>query len=209
MGMDMEKQMPTKISDEQETKLVTMFERWWSLLPKGSGAKVGKGAAREAWIKKFKKVGESHWEELNEVICQSIQSQEEYRKRVLRRFPDEHERKRAGIFMPSRPHPATWLNQERWHDEVAEIKPDFEHRSSGERGCSMCPKDAAVLVSDVGYCAWCWEKKFVPHALDPLREKAKELGLVRRSGETIEDVAERARDILRKKSKSWASHFGA
>ena len=198
-----------RLSKEQKSTLVTLFEAWWSRLPKGVGAKVGKGAARDAWIKKFKLVGKSHWEELNEVICQSLEAQEEYRKRVIRRFPDEHERKRAGIFLPSRPHPATWLSQERWHDEVAEIKPAFEYRSDSVRGCSQCPKDTAVLVDDVGYCAWCWQKKFAPASLGALRDKARELGLVKRQGETIEDVAVRAREILKTKSKAWSNHFGA
>jgi hypothetical protein len=207
MGMDMEKQKMTKLSKEQESRLVTWFEAWWSRLPKGAGAKVGKGAARESWIKKFKKVEEDHWEDLNGVICQSFEAQEEYRKRVIIRFPDEQERKRAGIFLPSRPHPSTWLSQERWHDEVAEIKPDFEYRTGNVMGCSQCPGDSAVLVDGAGYCAWCWEKKFASHALEPLRAKARELGLVKRQGETIEDVAVRAREILKSKSSVWARHF--
>jgi hypothetical protein len=66
-----------------------------------------------------------------------------------------------------------------------------------------------VLVDDVGYCAWCWQKKFAPASLGALRDKARELGLVKRPGETIDDVAERAREILRGQSRSWANHFGA
>ncbi len=196
-----------KITKDEETKLITMFERWWALLPKGGGAKVGKGAAREAWIKKFKNVEKENWDQFNDVIVEASSSQDAYRKRILKQYPDEFSRKQAGVFLPSRPHPATWINQERWHDEVPEIQSFTEKVEGGKRGCSMCPKESAVLVSDVAYCAWCWEKKFAPNALDRLREKAKELGLVKREGETIEDVADRAREILKSKSSVWANHF--
>lgn len=196
-----------KITNEQETTLITMFERWWSLLPKGNGAKVGKGSAREAWIKKFKKLDEEDWDQLNQVIVEASAAQDEYRRRIFKQYPDEHTRKKAGIFLPSRPHPSTWINGERWHDEVPEIKSSFEEFKTEAGACSKCPKDRAVLVGGLGYCAWCWEKEFAPHALDRLRDKARELGLVKRQGETIEDVADRAREILKSKSSVWANHF--
>lgn len=203
-GMNMK-----NITDEQEETLVTWFERWWSMLPKGVGAKVDKGKGRTAWLKAFKilPVGESGWEELRDVIVAGSAAQEEYRRRIFKQYPDEQTRKKAGVFIRSRCHPATWLNGERWNDEIPEIKSSFEVYKTEKGVCSECPKERAVLVDGVGYCAWCWGKKFAPNALDRLRDKARELGLARREGETAEDVAVRAREVLKSKSSVIAGYF--
>lgn len=65
------------------------FERFWSLYPR----KVGKGAARKAWDAASRKA-------LPEQIQAAVRSQRfDLREKFI-------------------PHPATWLNQERWADEV-------------------------------------------------------------------------------------------
>jgi hypothetical protein len=69
------------------------FDTFWAAYPR----KVGKGAARKAWAMAGKKVSDI-------VICASLEYQ-----------------RRAGAFdVEPRfiPHPATWLNGERWADEI-------------------------------------------------------------------------------------------
>ena len=107
-----------KISKEQEQKLLELFESFWSANKK----KVGKGAARDSWAKKFKKVDPDNWTQLFEKIMREVAAQERHRKKVIDEFPDEYSRKKAGVFLPSRPNPSTWINQERWHDELPKEK---------------------------------------------------------------------------------------
>lgn len=75
------------------------FEEFWKEYPN----KVGKGAARKSWLKI------SPTPELKAKIIASI----ELHKKSRQWISDN------GKFVP---HPATFLNQERWEDEVKEIK---------------------------------------------------------------------------------------
>ena len=72
------------------------FEKFWAVYPR----KVGKGAARRAFAKIRVPVGE---------LIAAVEEQKR----------SEQWRKDGGQFIP---HPATWLNQERWEDE-----PEPEH----------------------------------------------------------------------------------
>lgn len=84
-----------KGSGEKES----IFEKFWALFPK----KVGKGFARKAWDKI------NPDDKLFERIKIAIALQEK----------SEQWQKDGGQFIPN---PATWLNQERWEDEVTKIK---------------------------------------------------------------------------------------
>lgn len=71
------------------------FEKeFWPLYPR----KVGKGAARTAAVRKAKTP------EIRAAIIRGLQ----------RQLPGMSEKEQEYI-----PHPATWLNQERWNDEIA------------------------------------------------------------------------------------------
>jgi hypothetical protein len=86
------------VEDEEEdcsTQLQQQFSRFWELYPR----KVAKPTA----LKAFTKVSPS--EELFGRIIQAIETQ---------KLSDQWTRD-EGKFIP---HPATWLNQERWNDEV-------------------------------------------------------------------------------------------
>jgi hypothetical protein len=74
-----------------------LFEAFWAAYPR----RVGKGAARTAWAKAIRKARP-------EAIIAAIQAQ------VY-----------AGCFrdLTFCPHPATWLNGERWDDEIATALP--------------------------------------------------------------------------------------
>lgn len=72
------------------------FDAFWSAYPR----KVGKGAARKAWEKITRTVDPA-------VIVAGL-------TRQARSLTDAHERGYC-------PHPSTWLNQERWADEVDNV----------------------------------------------------------------------------------------
>jgi DNA replication protein DnaD len=72
------------------------FERWWQEYPK----KVGKGAAWRAW--KSRNGSRPDTDQLIEIVRQHRQSAQW--------------QKEGGQFIPN---PATWLNQERWEDELS------------------------------------------------------------------------------------------
>lgn len=84
---------------EKEAPEVT-FEQFWAAYPK----KVGKGAAKKSWEK--------------------IHPDRELRQRILsavaRDTKTEQWQKAGGQYIP---HPATWLNQERWEDEPNSVPP--------------------------------------------------------------------------------------
>lgn len=77
------------------------FDNFWTAYPR----KVGKGAARKAWKKLNPSGG------LQAVMLNAIATQKQ--------SPDW--KREGGQFIP---HPATWLNQERWADSVEVDKPE-------------------------------------------------------------------------------------
>lgn len=81
------------------------FERFWSAYPR----KVGKGAARKAWASATRK-----------------QPGQEIISAVSRAAFDARER-----FVP---HPATWLNQERWLDEARDYDPVLRAAGLSDNG---------------------------------------------------------------------------
>lgn len=73
-----------------------LFDAWWELYPR----KVGKGAARAAYGRAIRKAAP-------ELIAAAL------RRAVAFWGPD----------LKFIPHPATWLNQERWADPTPELAP--------------------------------------------------------------------------------------
>jgi len=97
--------LPPNVTDgdncQQETKYKgEFFERFWAVYPR----KVGKQKCRQIW-KRLKPSAE-----LTEQIIKAVQAY----KRTDQWQEDN------GKFIP---HPATWLNQGRWEDEIA-VKPE-------------------------------------------------------------------------------------
>lgn len=90
---------------EKQTNLqIKRFDEFWSAYPK----KVGKGVARKAWAR-IKPTGELH-SKILDAIAEAKQS--------------DQWRRNGGQYIPN---PATWLNQERWLDELPKLKEDFDH----------------------------------------------------------------------------------
>ena len=88
------------------------FARFWAAYPR----KVGKGAARKAWAKMRPPI---------DLVL-----------RTVRAFSDtEQWRRENGRFTP---HPATWLNQERWNDTPPAVDPLAEY--VGEQNARLLEK---------------------------------------------------------------------
>ncbi len=83
-------------------QLASLFEQWWACLPKQM--KVGKKAAEKAFGK--------------------LQADDSVVKRmiaaVLAQSAHKSKLAEAGAFCPNWPNAATWINGERWNDELAE-----------------------------------------------------------------------------------------
>ena len=186
-----------KFTKAQEDRLTELFEMFWECLPKGAGAKVGVGAAREAWFKKFRKVKEENWSELYNTIKEPMIAQEAYRKKVMREYPDERDRKNAGIFLPSRPHPSTWINQERWRDEARQIQPKVV--TIAKTSCKVidCDKQGTHVVEGGSLCDWHWTKAYNRDHLKLLADTLKKMGLDRQKGESMESWSNRCRGHIR------------
>lgn len=84
-----------KAEEEKNKDIYVHFDLFWQAYPK----KVGKGAAKKAW----KKIKPS--KSLLETILIAIKQQKD----------SDQWQKDKGQFIPM---PSTWLNQERWEDEV-------------------------------------------------------------------------------------------
>ena len=102
----------------------TTFDKFWSIYPK----KVAKKAARKVW----NRINPSNG--LFEIIILSLEQQV--------RSPDW--KRENGTFIP---HPATWLNGERWEDEV--YKPVI---AVVRRRCVICGRASTKSICDVPYC---------------------------------------------------------
>jgi hypothetical protein len=82
-------------------RLITpsMFEKFWKLYPK----KVDKGRAKTKWEKLCSKKDRPTWKEIKKAILAQRKSERWQRTEFI-------------------PHPTTWLNQQRWLDDPAEMK---------------------------------------------------------------------------------------
>lgn len=86
---------PISPSKESDSRYADRFVRWWSAYPR----KVGKGAAEKAFLKL------NPSEELTEQMIAAVTAQ-----RATAQWQRD-----GGQYIPN---PSTWLNQERWRDEV-------------------------------------------------------------------------------------------
>ena len=87
-----------KEEDCKEEERISLFDQFWSCYPR----KIGKGAAKKAWEKLKPDL---------ETVLLAIEAQKQ----------SPAWQKEGGQFIP---HPATWLNQERWADSVEIEKPE-------------------------------------------------------------------------------------
>ena len=175
-------------------RAVSLFEEWWSKLP--SYNKVAKREALKAWKSVLKDLPMDRRDELVETLTEALQKQEYYRNRMKEISPDK--------FVPSRPHPATWLRQGRWLDPVEPISDQMVNEKV-RRLCS-CGKESFIEMEGQQLCCRCYTNKYDNDtwSMKALRDSARKLGLTRQEGETMDDVSIRARQLLKERFKSLA-----
>jgi phage replication O-like protein O len=113
------------------------FEKFWQAYPR----KIGKAYAKKCWLKLVKT--ESITIDVVDKITATLEQQIKYWKRKQRD-------------MEKIPHPSTWLNQQRWEDEIHEELPSEQNRQpapqyrtvSGEqrKKNAVLAKEASKLV---------------------------------------------------------------
>lgn len=110
------KAKPTSTQDD-------MFERFWNGVPN----KIAKGKAREAWNKAVKVASA-------ETILSGLPTFCEYERR--RKYEQDY-----------RPlHPATWLNQERWGDELPPVRGDSRKEAVAvKQAVKLCSRCNAII----------------------------------------------------------------
>lgn len=122
-----------------------MFERFWQTWPRGK--KFGKGAALKAWKKLNPNTG------LAERIIQAVEAQKLWRQRVEKAnalLPRWQQ-----TFLPHWKHPATWLNQQCWEDDI----PDMVNEQPKARVvCEDCGGEFRARYAGVPYCLRCYDK---------------------------------------------------
>ena len=179
-------------------------KKFWAAWPKGE--KRAKKTCIDSWVKIFKKdpgIPYDEWAQFADVIVAGLERQVEYRKRVVKMFPNPQDRKNAGVFLPSMPMPSTWLNQGRWADEVPDL-PNDGSQPVDKTKCRDCSSPATNFVKGVGLCAWHYTKKFDRPWLRVLANQLKKIGLDRKPGETKEAWCDRCRDYAITE-KGWKS----
>ena len=192
-----------KIDDAEMWRL---FAIWWKKYPK----KVKIKNAQKAWEKVIKKEMEVHPGDyigfIQNRLIAGLDNQLTYRKRVYDSCPDPEVRRRKDIWLPSMPHPASWLNGGGWEDEVPQL-PDERPAGRTARRCSDCDQEGEIIVGDNQYCSWHWVKRFDRKHLRVLYDNLISMGLERREEESKQGWSDRCREHLR--TTRWGASVGA
>ncbi len=110
------------------------FDEWWKLYPR----KVGKGAARKAYERALRKADPVV------LLAAVVRARDAYNDQAAKRGSHRFT-----------PHPSTWLNEERWEDEEAEVADYYARRrrqlaQAASRGASGHHPPTEGLGGDPG-----------------------------------------------------------
>lgn len=166
---------------------VSLFERFYDCYPR----RVGKGAALKAFDKAMEDQEDKEAFLMKMVLA--VNAQDKYRKQASEKNRLLPERQKK--FIPDWPHPATWLNQARWDDEIPSLIEEKHFEAQIEK--CQCGQIATVY-RDKKYCGRCWSNTFEdgPTGLSRLRAAAKLHDLGRKSGETTSEYVNRCRQTF-------------
>ena len=151
--------------------MADFFERFWSCYPR----KVGKGSAEKSW----KKLNPE--DPLFNQIILAVDAQVRHRHKVDE-FNRNAKHERYRKFIPDWPHPSTWLNQQRWLDEIPSI---VEAKVEIEKDAEYCPKCSEKGKTEKEFehmenkqhlCSWHFSEKCYnagPTGLNALRDAYK------------------------------------
>lgn len=155
-----------------------MFTKFYSVYPK----KVAKGAA----FKAFKKLDPS--EELLQEMIAAIAAQSRYRSEAAK----------ANEFVAPWKHPATWITNECWEDEI-KSHADLKEKVRIQGKCA-CGDYANQKDNGVDICYWCWSKKYANEGgtgLNALRDFCKKHGLTKKTSESAQEYTDRLKQYAR------------
>lgn len=174
----------------------TPFERFWSCYPK----RIGKGAALKSWEKL------EQTEEFFLKIILAVDAQKRFRGKVeqANRLVPERMRK----FLPEWPHPSTWLNQQRWEDEIPSTSETVDKIQNEKAEKCDCGKTATIPIDSRWFCSWCYSKTYCtagPTGLDILRAAFKRHNLHKRAGESGAEYLARCTQIVTGGSNSFVA----
>lgn len=147
------------------------FDRFWQAYPN----KKAKGAAKKSWDKIAPD------DDLAFKIILAIDAQKRWRKRE----------RDSNRFVPEWKHPATWLNQQCWLDEIPSASQVIQQSAS--RVCNDCDKPAAIYVDQGGYCARHYRNRYLDNR-DELYEKCKQIGMQKKADETLPQYYQRCKE---------------
>ncbi len=99
----------SKSGPKAADKNIERFEKFWKSYPR----KIGKGQARKVWLRLKPN------DELTDTLVMAVEAQKK----------SEQWQKSQGQFIP---HPTTWLNQERWEDEISGTGPGEDNYYGGD-----------------------------------------------------------------------------
>ena len=147
------------------------FDRFYQAYPR----KVSVGAARKAW----EKIDPD--DDLALKIILAVDAQKRWRKRE----------KENNTFVPEWKHPATWLNQKCWLDEIPSASQEQE-RKTEVRHCQKCDRTAVVYVGNDGYCARHYRDLFI-NDRGMIYDTCKRIGMQKKADETHAEYYERCK----------------
>lgn len=120
-----------------------MFDRFWNVYPK----KVSRGAALRKWnqIKPSQALGE--------LIIKAVEDQLAWRRRTEDANKDKQRWKHQ--FIPNWKHPATWLHQQCWMDEIPDAPKEKKKQTTY---CHDCQREQAKApIQGVMCCIRCYD----------------------------------------------------
>lgn len=147
------------------------FDLFWSVYPRH----VAKGAALKAWTKLEPD------EEMTKRIMLAVQAQKTYRRKIedLNETLPERQKK----FIPDWKHPATWLNQACWDDEI----PSLAATKLEIKPIEIC--DCGAPTFNRVQCPRCYSKQADPTMLDRMKEHLRNMGFSRNPGESWREAS--------------------
>lgn len=150
------------------------FDRFWSAYPRH----VAKGAALKAW----EKINPD--EEMTQRIVLAIQAQKQWRWKMEELNGNLPERQKR--FVPDWKHPATWLNQACWDDEL----PSFvEEKIKSESHADLC--QCGEKAFNRHQCARCYTKTANPGFADEIKQNLRNMGFTKSKDENWREASMR------------------
>ena len=120
---DIDLDQPRLIDTTSNAELMQAFQQWWEVWPK----RVGKGHAEKAYMKAHKLAGAA------DLLAGAA--------RIAKAWGSMDDEQRQYV-----PHPSTWLNGQRWLDEVEE--PTQPPKVTYDPDCPVCHGEGVLRIGD-------------------------------------------------------------